>query len=285
MNAHASRRQFLKISAAAAAGATFFDLPRLLAEGDSKSYYGGWPIGIQSYTLRNFSVLDAIRHMEKMGLRYVEFYRDHLSPDADDAKIAEMKQILNKAGIKITAHGVNGFSKDHEANKKYFDFARRAGFKCITADPSPDSFDSLDKLVAEYDVRIAIHNHGPNHRYDKLTDVTKAVKDRHPLIGACVDTGHVLRSNEDPVKWTRELGPRVFALHIKDVKEKQDRTENVVIGKGFLDVVGIFKALKEIKFPADGSISLEYESNPDNPIEDVQQCLVEAKAAIAKAAG
>src|SRR5262249_33075463 len=147
----------------------------------------------------------------------------------------------------------------------------------------PDSFDSLDKLVAEYQIRIAIHNHGPNALYDKLPSVTKAVKDRHPLIGACVDTGHVLRSNEDPVKWIVELGPRVFGTPIKDVAERQDRTHNVVIGKGHLDVVGVFKALRQVKFPADGALSIEYEDRPENPIDDVKQCLVVAQEAIVKA--
>ena len=102
--------------------------------------------------------------------------------------------------------------------------------------------------------------------------------------GACVDTGHVLRSNEDPVKWIHELGPRVFGLHIKDVAEKQDRTHDVIIGKGHLDVVGLFKALRQIKFPADGALSLEYEANPMNPIDEMKACLEVAREAIAKSA-
>ena len=191
---------------------------------------------------------------------------------------------MDKSKIKLVAHGVNGFSKNHDANRKLFDFAKRAGFKNITADPAPDSFDSLDKLCEEYGVRICIHNHGPGHRYDKLGDVQRAIKDHHKLIGACIDTGHVLRSDEDPVKWAAELGERVYALHIKDVAERTSRTHDVVIGTAHLDLVGLFKTLNKIKFPADGSISLEYESNPNNPIDDVKECLVAARKAIAKAA-
>ncbi|MCA9151848.1 MAG: sugar phosphate isomerase/epimerase, partial [Planctomycetales bacterium] len=113
-------------------------------------------------------------------------------------------------------------------------------------------------------------------------DVVKAVKGHHRNIGACIDTGHVLRSNEDPIEWVNTLGPRVFALHLKDVAEKQARTHDVIIGQSFLDLVGLFKALKRIGFPADGSISLEYESSPDNPIDDVKQCLVAAEKALAE---
>jgi sugar phosphate isomerase/epimerase len=156
--------------------------------------------------------------------------------------------------------------------------------KTITADPAPDSFDSLDKLVEEYGIRIAIHNHGPGHRYDKIESVVNAVKDHHKLVGACVDCGHFLRSDEDPVKAIRELGPRVYGVHLKDDVAKGKASKNVVIGSGELDVVGVFKALRAIKFPADGCLSLEYEAKPENPIEDMRACIAVAKEAIAKSA-
>jgi sugar phosphate isomerase/epimerase len=250
-----------------------------------KDAYGGLPMGIQSYSLRKFKLLDTLRHIEGLGLRYVEFYNAHFAKESSAEKIKEMQDLLAKAKLKISAHGVNGFGKDHNANRKVFEFAKAAGIKNITADPAPDSYDSLDKLVEEFDIRIAIHNHGPGHRYDGLETVQKAVKDRHKLIGACVDTGHVIRSAQDPVKWVHELGPRVFALHIKDVAEQKARTHDVVIGKGHLDVEGLFRGLKKIGFPADGSLSIEYESNPDNPVSDIADCLTVARAAIGKVYG
>ena len=96
----------------------------------------------------------------------------------------------------------------------------RIGLVSISANPQKNAatFNLLDKLVAEYDIPIAIHNHGPGALYDKADDVVTAVKDRHPLIGACVDTGHYLRSDENPVEVIEKLGPRVFGVHLKDVK-------------------------------------------------------------------
>lgn len=280
--AELSRRGFLSL--AAAGGAAMLPLSRLaFASEDKSDPYRGLPIGIQSYTLRNFNLNEALRHIRGLNLHFVEFFSAHFPLDASAEKIAEMKDLMQQSKLKITAHGVTGFAADHEANRKVFEFAKAAGIKNVTADPAPESFESLDKLVEEYDIRIAIHNHGPGARYDGLDTVQKAVKDHHPLIGACVDTGHVLRSAEDPVRWIRELGPRVFALHVKDVAEKQDRTHDVIIGSGHLDVVGMFAALKEIKFPSDGSLSLEYESNPDNPMADVEECLAVAREAIPKA--
>ena len=278
-----TRRHFLAASAAAGS-ASLLRLP-CRAEDKASDPCLGLPMGIQSYTLRNFKLNEALRHIQGLGLHYVEFFGAHFDPNSSSEKIAEMKSLLAKAKLEIRAHGVNGFGKDAAANRKLFEFAKAAGFRNLTADPTPESFDNLDKLCEEFDIRIAIHNHGPKARYDTLESVQNAVKGRHKHIGACVDTGHVLRSAEDPVKWIHELGPRVFGLHIKDVAERQDRTHDVIIGKGHLDVEGMFAGLKKINFPADGALSIEYEANPTNPVDDVAECLKVASAAIRKVYG
>lgn len=273
------------LSAAAAAGATFFEAPRVLSAAGlaaQEDPYRGWPMGVQSYSLRNFETLEAVRHIRGMGLHYAELYGKHMPVEIAGEQLAEQKQLFADAGIAIVAHGVHPFTKDHDANRKLFEFARRAGIRTLTANPEPDSFDSLEKLVEEYNIRIAIHNHGPGALYDKIASVVRAVKDRHPLIGACVDTGHFIRSREDPVKAVYELKGRVFAVHVKDEEKQEERSRNVVIGRGHLDVVGLFRALKETQFPADGALSLEYEANPDNPIDDMKQCLEVARKAIAE---
>jgi sugar phosphate isomerase/epimerase len=218
-------------------------------------------------------------------LHYAELYTKHLGTNATPKQIEVVKARLAEADIKMNAHGVHNFTANHDRNRQLFEFAKAAGIGTLTANPQPDAFDSLDKLCEEYKIRIAIHNHGPGAIYDGLKNVQERVKDRHPLVGACVDTGHVLRSGQNPVEWITELGPRVYALHIKDVAEMRNKTHDVIIGQGHLDVVGIFKAAKAIDFPADGVISMEYEANPANPIEDVQACLVVAQAAIEKVWG
>ncbi|HJN10189.1 MAG TPA: sugar phosphate isomerase/epimerase [Pirellulaceae bacterium] len=280
-----SRRRFLALSTAAAAGATFSEIPNILRAANlaADDPFGGWPIGVQSYSLRKFNTVEAIRHIQGMGVHFAEFYSKHLAIDASADQLAETKKLLASADVTLNAHGVSGFSKDHEANRKVFAFAKRAGIKNITANPEPDAFDSLDKLVAEYDIRICIHNHGPGALFDKIASVLDAVEGHDKRIGACVDTGHFIRSGEDPVEAVRKIKDRVFAVHLKDDTHKGDKgSHNVVIGKANLDVTGIFKALRDIKFPADGSISLEYESNPDNPIDDMKQCLAVARESIAK---
>jgi inosose dehydratase len=276
-----SRRRFVQWGSVATGGLVSGLVPRIFAA-DSADPWKGWPIGVQSYSLREFNTHDAVRHIQGMGIHFVEFFKKHLAPEATDEQIAETKKLLEGAGIKLNAHGVSPFSKDHEANRKLFEFAKKAGFRNLSADPDPDSFDSLDKLCTEYDARICIHNHGPGHRYNKIADVVNAVKGRHPNIGACVDCGHFIRTKEDPIKALHELKGRVFALHLKDDTKQDGGSENVVLGKAHLDVPGVFAALKKTQFPADGSLSLEYEANPKNPIDDMKACLEVIKAAIAK---
>jgi sugar phosphate isomerase/epimerase len=289
MFASLSRRRFLTLSAAACAGAAWFDAPAVLrAAGlaDASDPWGGFPVGVQSYSLRNYKLPEAVRHLQGMGVRFVEFAGTHVPPTASEEQIAEALKLCAEAGLKVSAHGVNGFSGNHERNKAIFDFARKLGVRTITANPQPndETFASLDKLVAEYDIRIAIHNHGPGALYDKLDSVVRAIQGHDKRIGACVDCGHYLSSGEDPVKCVLELKDRVYGVHLKDHVEFGKKSANTIIGKGHLDVVGLFKALRQIHFPADGALSLEYEANPMNPIDDMKTCLEIAKEAIAKSA-
>lgn len=280
MFANLSRRSFLGVSAAAVAATHLRPF-----EAAAQDSWGGFPVGVQSYSLRNYKLPEAIRHLQGMGVKYVELAGTHLPPTASDEEIAETLKLVREAGLKVSAHGVNRFTNDHEANRKLFEFAKKIGARTMTADPNPDSFDSLDKLVAEYDIRIAIHNHGPTHRYNKVESVATAIHGHDKRIGACVDCGHYLRSGEDPVKCVLTLRDRVFGVHMKDEAEMNTaKSANVVIGRGHLDLVGLFKALREVKFPADGALSLEYEANPMNPIDEMKACLAAAKEAIAKSA-
>ncbi|MBG89259.1 MAG: xylose isomerase [Verrucomicrobiales bacterium] len=197
-----------------------------------------------------------------------------------------MNALLKKFDISISAHGVQSFTKDHSKNEAFFKFAKLAGIRNISANPQPDSFESLDKLVKAYDIRIAIHNHGPTHLYDKAKDVHKAVQKWDKRIGFCADLGHYIRSGDDPVEVVHLLGERLYGMHLKDdVNIGQRRGKSVVLGTGHLDVLGVMKALKKVKFPADGALSLEYEENPEDPIEDIKKCLDIASEAALKAKG
>jgi inosose dehydratase len=275
-----SRRRLLT-TAAAGAAASAIGWPRRARAASPNDFV----LGIQSYSLRSFPVDKALADIHELGLHAVEFTGGHFPLDSDQKQIDQMNAALAKWEIKAMAHGVNGFGKDHEANRRIFDFAKQAGIRNISADPTPEAFDSLDKLVEEYDIRIAIHNHGPGARYDKVDDVLKAIQGRHKLIGACADLGHYIRSAEDPVEVIRRLQGRLYGIHLKDFDEPKGNAKGVILGKGQLDVVDVFKALKKVEFPADGALSIEYEEHADNPMPDLRECVAVARDAERKANG
>jgi sugar phosphate isomerase/epimerase len=238
-------------------------------------------LGIQLYSLRGYTVDEALQHARDLGLRFVEFYPGMFPMTDDAAAIAAMKKKVADLGLTTSAYGVVGFTKDADANRRMFTFAKAAGIGTLGADPDPESFASLDELVKEFDIRIAIHNHGPTHRYNKAIDVLQAIEKHDPRIGACADLGHYLRSGQKPTEVIRLLAGRLYGIHLKDFADMQDQTRGVILGRGHIDVPAVFAALEQAKFPADGALSIEYEEHPENPLEDLRECVRVAREALA----
>jgi sugar phosphate isomerase/epimerase len=282
-NAVASRRSFLAASAltcgSAALGGGLATIPRVASAKDPLPLN----LGIQMYSLRAFPVDKALDLVKELGLTRVEFYPGMLPVTDDAEKIAAFKKNLADRGLTLSGYGVNHFGKNGDANRKIFEFVKALGTSIILADPSPDSFENLNELVKEFDMRIAIHNHGPKHRYNKVLDVVSAVEKYDQRIGACADLGHYLRSGERPVDVIRALEGRLYGIHLKDHAEMKEGARGVILGKGLIDVPAVMEALVAVKFPADGSLSLEYEENAKDPLADLKECVATAKAALGQA--
>jgi inosose dehydratase len=268
-----SRRSFIAASALATAS--------LPGRGRAATNAGEPNLGIQMYSLRGYPVDEALAHVKDLGLKFIEFYPGMFPVTDDRAVIEAMKGKVSALGLTISAYGVNRFTKDAAANRRIFAFAKAAGIPILGADPDPDSFASLDDLVAEFDIRIAIHNHGPTHRYNKVVDVLDAIEKHDRRIGVCADLGHFLRSGEKPTEVIRLLAGRLYGIHLKDFAEMQDKTKGVILGQGHIDVPAVFAALEQAGFPADGALSIEYEENPKNPLAEIRACIEAARAALA----
>ncbi|MCE2726349.1 MAG: sugar phosphate isomerase/epimerase [Planctomycetaceae bacterium] len=240
-------------------------------------------IGIQTYSLRGYPVAEALRHAKDLGFTHVEVYPGMFPITDDVAAIAAQRKLADDLGLVLSAHSVNRFTKDADANRKVFAYAKALGVPTLGADPDPDSFASLDDLVKEFDIKIAIHNHGPRHRYNKVVDVLRAIEGRDLRIGALADLGHFIRSGEQPVDVIRALKGRLYGIHLKDFAEMQDKTKGVILGQGHIDVPAVFAALAQVGFPADAALSIEYEENEKNPLADIRECLRIARESAAKA--
>lgn len=277
-----SRRELLVGCAAWAASGL---LPRAaLAQAPVRELsYGGFAMGIQSFTLRKLGLEPMLDAVQRLGLSHVElipetkllFYEfgSHLPVSADAGEIARVRAALAARGIRAAASGVHGVADEAEA-RRLFAFAQAAGIPLLTIMPDDEALDALDRLCAEHpEVRLGIHNHGPYFRYDTIADVEASLAGRHPGFGACVDAGHFIRSGEDPVEALRRLGPRVHGVHLKDFAGEGLFAEGRILGQGKLDLDAFFRALRAIGFGPERALSLEYEANPDDPIPDVEACL------------
>lgn len=272
-----SRRRFLSSSATGLA-ALCLSGPGLAA-GTEKQFlqatlgkYSGFKMGVQSYSLRHFDVADAIGHVADLGLHWVEFYGAHLDGVPVRRGIGEVKAMLAPHRIALGVHGVHHFGGDEAQNRKLFEFARLAGIPVLSANPQPESFPILHDLVQEFDIKIGIHNHGPGHLYDRISDSLEAVEKWDERIGFCPDTGHYMRSGEDPVEMVHLLGDRLYGMHLKDhAGIHRNSPPETILGEGVIDLADLCAALRKIGF--DRPLSLEYELDPESPVEGIRRGL------------
>ena len=281
-----SRREILAWAAASAGAAL---LPgRGRAQPRVSLSYGGFALGIQSFTLRKLPLLAMLDAVQRLGLSQAElipetkllFYEfgSHFPVTDDGGEIARVRGALAARGIRLSASGVHGVA-DEAAARRLFAFAEAAQIPLLTIMPDDEALDALDRQCAEHPtVKLGIHNHGPYFRYDKIADVEKSLTGRHPNFGACVDAGHFIRSGEDPAEAVRRLGPRVHGVHLKDFRREGFFAEGCILGEGKLDLDAFFRALRAVGFGPDAALSLEYEESPDDPIPAVEACLRAASA-------
>jgi sugar phosphate isomerase/epimerase len=268
-----SRRTFLQssaITAASVAAAVASPAPAIADAVPESGKLCPIKLGLASYTFRNFSRAQMIGFMQQLHVTDLNCkdVKDHLPMDpADEAKaVADYKT----AGIKLHAAGAIYFPKDDEQDiRSKFEYVKRAGINVIVAgDPTPESLKWIERFVKEYDIRIAIHNHGPEDKFfPSPFDVLKAIKDLDPRIGFCIDVGHAARANANLVDAIHATGPRLYDMHVKDLTSFQDKASQVAVGEGILPFREIFQALIEINYQ--GYVDLEYEVHADDPMPGV----------------
>jgi sugar phosphate isomerase/epimerase len=278
-----SRRNFLRSSALVAGVFTATSNVFALAQ-ERPSADEPWPIrfGLASYTFRNFSRAQMIGFMKQLnvfGLNAKDV-KDHLPTDPQEEAAALADYAA--AGIRLHAAGTIYFPKDEDADiRNKFDYCKRASIPVIVAgDPAPETLPRIEKFVKEYDIRIAIHNHGPEDKlWHSPLDVLKAVKGMDPRIGCCIDVGHTARAGTDVVQAIREAGPRLFNVHMKDLTNFQSKESQVAVGDGIMPVQKIFEALIAAEYK--GFVDLEYEIQPNDPMPGVSSSFVHMRGVLA----
>ena len=234
-----SRRSFIQsASLAVTALAASTRLPPLSAQ--QRSLVDDPPpinLGLASYTFRNFSRAQLIGLMKQLNL--------------------------------LALNAIYFPKKDDDDIRAKFEYCKRAGIGVLVAgDPAVETLPRIEQFVKEYDIRIAIHNHGPEDKlWPSPINVLKAVKDMDPRMGCCIDVGHTVRAGTDVVQAIREAGPRLFNVHMKDLKDFKNKQSQVAVGEGIMPMRQVFAALVAMQYKE--FVDLEYEINPDDPMPGV----------------
>jgi sugar phosphate isomerase/epimerase len=276
-----SRRGFLRNGAVATAAACVLSGRTLSAfQGSGKR---SWQLGVCSYSFHKFDrahVIDWVKQLDVTHLNAKDT-SDHLpstSNEAEDAAVAAYKA----AGIELTSAGVIYFLKADAADiRAKFEYAKRAGVSTIVGSPTREVLPAIEPFVKEYNMRMAIHNHGPEDKqWPSPLDILAVIEPMDKRIGLCIDLGHTERSGTDPVEAIQKAGPRLFDLHIKDLADLKVKESQVAVGEGKMPVRAIFETLDRIGYK--GFVDLEYEIHEDDPMPGMMKSFAYMRKVLAE---
>ena len=230
-------------------------------------------LGIASYTFREFKQpQQLIGFMHQLNLKYINLKDFHLPETPLDAVPAEAK-VYRDAGLVITGGGTIYFPKDEDEDiKAKSDHAKSAGFPMIIGSPTHASIGRVESFVKKYDIKLAIHNHGPEDKeWPSPHDILKVIGTMDKRVGCCVDVGHTMRAGDNVPQTLRDVGPRLLDMHMKDLKNGTEKESQVAVGEGIMPVREIFQTLIDMKYP--GYVDLEYEINGKDPMPGVTESI------------
>jgi sugar phosphate isomerase/epimerase len=231
----------------------------------------GLKLGVASYSLRKLSRPDAIKAMKTLETPYINIKEFHIALKATPDEVKAARKEFEDAGLKILGVGNITFNKDDDAEmRRNFEYAKMLGAPVMVMAPTHALLPKIERLVKEYNIKAAIHNHGPEDKhFPAPSDVLKAVKGMDQRMGLCIDIGHTSRTNDDILESIKAAGARLHDIHVKDLRDPKDKASQVPVGHGALPIVGMFKLLQSMNYQ--GGVMLEYEIEADNPVPGMQK--------------
>src|SRR6266446_1186533 len=240
----------------------------------------GLKLGVTSYTFRKFSLDQAIAMTKEAGVKYISLKDMHLPMKTTPAERQQVSKKIEDAGLVLMGGGVIYLKNKEDEIHAAFEYAKDAGMPTIICSPDPEALDTVEKMAKQYDLRIAIHNHGPtDKKYPSPLDVWRMVRDRDARMGLCIDVGHTVRIGVDPVAAIEQCASRLYDFHIKDVTQPTPQGKEIEVGRGVIDIVDVLKTLIKVKYAYD--VELEYEPKPDAPMPGIMESFGYLRGALA----
>ncbi len=232
-----------------------------------------FPVAMQFWTYRRYTFVEAVEKTRALGLKYLQaFPGQPFSPQEKDLKVdhnltpdqvEKVKKAVAGAGLEVVGYGVVDMGRTEASMRQVFEFARRLGIKTIETEPQDEDFPILDRLVKEYGIRIAIHNHPEPSKYAKPQTVLDHIKGVEERIGACADTGHWMRGGLRPVDCLKMLSGRIYDVHIKDRSDfgTAKGVDDVAFGSGKANIHDILAELTLQDYG--GWLTIEFENEAE----------------------
>jgi len=264
-----SRRTWLEAVPAAFGAAAL--LPGTLRAQEYRIGGADIKLGVASYSFRKFSRTQAIQMLKELGTPYLNVKDFHLKLDSSPEEIEAAKKEFASGGVQLVGCGNVSFQKPDENDiKNKFEYAKRVGFPLIVCAPTAETLPMLEKYVKQYNIKIAVHNHGPEDKhFPTPQSVLAAVKNMDPRCGLCMDIGHTSRTGANIVESIVEAGPRLLDMHTKDLSDPMVKESQVAVGEGKLPIKQIFAQLIKVKYK--GCVNLEYEIHESDPLPGMKK--------------
>ncbi len=279
-----SRRDFFKLAGVAGSAlaiGSVFGGPVSGAEAAShaKPKALPFPLGLASYTLRKFDLDQTLAMTRRVGLTHICLKSFHLPLDATPDKIGEAVAKVKAAGLDLYGGGVITMKTDKDVDQA-FDYAKAAGMRTIVASPAPDVLPLVHEKVKQFDIEVAIHNHGPGDKiYPTPESIYQMVEKLDSRIGICMDIGHTVRIGADPIADAERFADRLLDLHVKDVSAAAPEGQTVEIGRGMIDIPALLRTLVKIKYAR--VASFEHEKDESDPLAGLAESVGYIRGALA----
>ena len=273
-----SRKTFLQLlgAGAIASGASIFPVNSAKAAKPDHAL----TLGLASYSLRNYSLDQTIDIAARLGLTHLALKSMHMPLSSTAEELGYFARKVRDKGITLYGAGVIYMKNENEVNNA-FQYGKEAGLEVIIGVPNHDLLPLVNEKVKETGIKLAIHNHGPGDDvYPSPESVYEKVKNLDPRIGLCIDIGHTIRIGLDPATEIKRFADRLYDMHFKDVDKAQPEGATVEIGRGVIDIPGIVKTLKKIKYS--GVVALEYENDADDAIPGLAESVGYVRGILAK---
>lgn len=226
-------------------------------------------LGMAGYTFLNFTAEESISMMKRVGIQYTTLKDFHLPFNSSPERITEIIGQFKSEGIQVYGVGVIYMKSTAEIDRA-FAYAKQAGVEMIVGVPNPELIAYSEQQVKQYNIKLAIHNHGPEDKlYPGPSTVYNLIKNMDARMGLCLDIGHATRAGEDPTKAIQDYAPRIFDLHIKDLVSKAKDAKVIEVGRGVINFPELVNALYKIKYT--GKCSIEFEKDMNDPLPGIAE--------------